>query len=318
MELDRLAEMQGHNLLSSLCGLMYLPITIRGVLISALLDSGACNNFISERLAQELKLTTRPLRKTFVVRSASGANLEIRFFVHAKLCFGQFTLNLALRVAKMAPTLILGMPFLLGFNPIIDWQKLEISLRIRGRLYTVKADAGPYTGLSQANLSSSYLAPIQESPAEQMGIELLLCNIADLVPEDELFLVQLKPMEELDVKQTIAPELNYVLAKFRDVFDTPPPGLPPYMGLYHYIRLFPGAQPPTHRLYRMSPAEEAELHTQLQKYLSQGFIEKAQSPFGAGVLFAKKKDGSFRLCVDYRALNRLTIKDRYPMPRIVC
>ena len=162
------------------------------------------------------------------------------------------------------------------------------------------------------------MAPIQESPAEQMGIELLLCNIADLVPEDELFLVQLKPMEELDVKQTIAPELNYVLAKFRDVFDTPPPGLPPYMGLYHYIRLFPGAQPPTHRLYRMSPAEEAELQTQLQKYLSQGFIEKAQSPFGAGVLVAKKKDGSFRLCVDYRALNRLTIKDRYPMPRIVC
>ena len=66
----------------------------------------------------------------------------------------------------------------------------------------------------------------------------------------------------------------------------------------------------------MSPLEEEELKRQMQKYLEAGWIEKAQSPFGAGVLFAKKKDGSFRLCIDYRSLNKLTIKDKYPLPRI--
>lgn len=66
----------------------------------------------------------------------------------------------------------------------------------------------------------------------------------------------------------------------------------------------------------MSPAEDTELKTQLEAYLAAGQIEPAQSPFGAGVLFARKKDGSQRLCIDYRGLNVITVKDKYPLPRI--
>ena len=66
----------------------------------------------------------------------------------------------------------------------------------------------------------------------------------------------------------------------------------------------------------MSPTEEAELKKQLDAYLAAGQIEPARSPFGAGVLFAKKKDGTQRLCIDYRALNKITQKDKYPLPRI--
>ena len=66
----------------------------------------------------------------------------------------------------------------------------------------------------------------------------------------------------------------------------------------------------------MAPAEDAELKKQLDAYLAAGQIEPAQSPFGAGVLFARKKDGSLRLCIDYRALNAITVKDKYPLPRI--
>ena len=69
-------------------------------------------------------------------------------------------------------------------------------------------------------------------------------------------------------------------------------------------------------MYRMAPLEEKESWTQLQAYLKDGKIEPAQSPFGAGVLFARKKDGTLRLCIDYRGLNSITIKDRYPIPRI--
>ena len=66
----------------------------------------------------------------------------------------------------------------------------------------------------------------------------------------------------------------------------------------------------------MSPPEEQELKKQLDAYISAGQIEPARSPFGAGVLLAKKKDGSQRLCIDYRALNKITQKDKYPLPRI--
>ena len=76
------------------------------------------------------------------------------------------------------------------------------------------------------------------------------------------------------------------------------------------------AKPPAHRVYRLYPAEEIELKRQLEAYLQAGQIEPSRSLFGAGVLFARKKDGSLRLCIDYRALNNITLKDKYLLTRI--
>ena len=108
-----------------------------------------------------------------------------------------------------------------------------------------------------------------------------------------------------------------LLVEFSDVFPAKLPlGLPVTRPTDHRIDLVPEARPPSHRLYRMSPSEEMELKLQLETYQAAGFIEPARSAYGAGVLFARKKDGALRLCVDYRALNKLTIPDKYPMPRI--
>ena len=68
--------------------------------------------------------------------------------------------------------------------------------------------------------------------------------------------------------------------------------------------------------YRMAPAELSELKEQLHELLDKGFIRPSTSPWGAPVLFVKKKDGSLRLCIDYRQLNKVTIKNKYPLPRI--
>ena len=68
--------------------------------------------------------------------------------------------------------------------------------------------------------------------------------------------------------------------------------------------------------YRLAPAEMAELKRQFEELLGKGFIRPSTSPWGAPVLFVKKKDGSFRLCIDYRGLNKVTIKNKYPLPRI--
>jgi transposase InsO family protein len=112
-------------------------------------------------------------------------------------------------------------------------------------------------------------------------------------------------------------EIKGLVEEFGDVFpDKMPPGLPPDRGVTHKIELIPGATPPARSPYRMSDLELAELRTQLRELVDQGYIRPSSSPFAAPVLFVKKKTGELRMCVDYRALNDITIKNRYPLPRI--
>lgn len=69
-------------------------------------------------------------------------------------------------------------------------------------------------------------------------------------------------------------------------------------------------------MYRLTTEEEAEVRRQITELLAKGFIEPSSSPYGAPVLFVQKKDGTLRMCIDYRALNKITVKDRYPLPNI--
>ncbi|GJZ24389.1 putative nucleotidyltransferase, ribonuclease H [Tanacetum coccineum] len=94
------------------------------------------------------------------------------------------------------------------------------------------------------------------------------------------------------------------------------PGLPPTRQVEFQIDLVPGAAPVARAPYRLAPSEMKELSEQLQELSDKGFIRPSSSPWGAPVLFVKKKDGSFWMCIDYRELNKLTVKNRYPLPRI--
>ncbi|GKF37163.1 hypothetical protein Tco_0113921 [Tanacetum coccineum] len=107
-----------------------------------------------------------------------------------------------------------------------------------------------------------------------------------------------------------------VVREFLEVFPKNLPGLPPVRQVEFQIDLIPGATPVAHAPYRLAPSEMQELSNQLQELSEQGFIQPSTSPWGAPVLFVKKKDGSFRMCINYRDLNKLTVKNRYPLPRI--
>ncbi|RVW21226.1 Transposon Tf2-2 polyprotein [Vitis vinifera] len=93
-----------------------------------------------------------------------------------------------------------------------------------------------------------------------------------------------------------------------------PKELPPRRPIDHKIELLPGTKAPAQAPYRMSPAELLELRKQLKELLDAGLIQPSRAPYGAPVLFQKKHDGSLRMCVDYRALNKVTIKNKYPIP----
>ena len=103
---------------------------------------------------------------------------------------------------------------------------------------------------------------------------------------------------------------------FTDVFPNEVSGLPPKKEVEFVIDLVPGTAPISKAPYRMAPTELKELKVQLQELLDKGFIRPSFSPWGAPVLFVKNKDGTMRLCIDYRELNKVTIKNKYPLPRI--
>ncbi|GKG07569.1 hypothetical protein Tco_0330538 [Tanacetum coccineum] len=107
-----------------------------------------------------------------------------------------------------------------------------------------------------------------------------------------------------------------VVRDFPEVFPNDLYGLPPIRETEFRIELIPGATPVAKSPYRLEPTELEELSGQLKELQDKGFIRPSLSPWGAPVLFVKKNDGSFRICIDYKELNKLTVKNRYPLPRI--
>ncbi|GJU21126.1 putative nucleotidyltransferase, ribonuclease H [Tanacetum coccineum] len=128
----------------------------------------------------------------------------------------------------------------------------------------------------------------------------------------ELFLAQVTEQESKEKRL----EDVLVIQDFPEVFPDELPRLPPPRQVEFRIDIIPGVAPVAHAPYRLAPSEMKELSKQLQELSEKGFIRPSSSPWGAPVLFVKKKDGSFRMCIDYRELNKLTIKNRYPLPRI--
>ena len=117
-------------------------------------------------------------------------------------------------------------------------------------------------------------------------------------------------------KEGIMVDEILVVREFPNVFPNDIARLPPEREVEFTIDLIPGIEPISIPPYRMAPTELREFKAQLEEFLSKGFIRSSISPWGAPVLFVKKKDGSLRLCIDYRKLNRVTIRNQYPLPRI--
>ena len=120
-----------------------------------------------------------------------------------------------------------------------------------------------------------------------------------------------------DIRPDVRGKLKELVDEFKDVFpNTLPKGRPPKRDIVHEIRTEEGAKPPSRPPYRLGPAEQDEMEEQVKDLLAQGFIQPSASPYGAPILFVPKKDGRWRMCIDYRALNKQTVKDQFPLPRI--
>ncbi|KAH9801810.1 hypothetical protein KPL71_001167 [Citrus sinensis] len=148
--------------------------------------------------------------------------------------------------------------------------------------------------------------------------ELLDCGLVVRTPTGESLLaesVYRDCMIDTEARELKLEDIA-VVKEFPDVFPDELPRMPPNKEVEFSIDLVPGTSPISMAPYRMAPAELKELKVQLQELVERGFIRPSVSPWGAPVLFVKKKDGTFRLCINYRQLNKVTIRNKYPLPHI--
>jgi hypothetical protein len=120
----------------------------------------------------------------------------------------------------------------------------------------------------------------------------------------------------IDSKESDSLDIIKVVSEFPDVFPKDLPGMPPERKVEFAIELLPGTAPISKRAYRVSGPELVELKKQIDELSEKGYIRPSTSPWAAPILFVEKKDGTRRMCIDYRALNEVTIKNKYHLPRI--
>ena len=149
---------------------------------------------------------------------------------------------------------------------------------------------------------------------------------------DQVFAVHLQPVadahinaahaepvsvDQLELSAGLSEQVHCIVEEYKDVFPSElPAGLPPDRPVAHAITLKSGAEPPAQKLYRLSWKERQELEHQLRELLAKGWIQPSTSPYGSPILFVHKKDGGSRMCVDYRAVNKQTVRNNTPLPRI--
>jgi len=185
---------------------------------------------------------------------------------------------------------ILGMDWFYHYRVHLDCHRGRVSFeRPEGRLV--------YQGVRPTS-GSLLISTVQAEKMIEKGCETYLVTIS--MPES--------------VGQVVVSDIR-VVEEFEDVFQSLQ-RLPPSRSDSFTIELEPGTAPLSKAPYMMAPAKMAELKKQLEDLLGKGFIRPSTSPWGTPVLFVKKKDGSFRLCIDYQGLNRATVKNNYSLPRI--
>jgi hypothetical protein len=130
-------------------------------------------------------------------------------------------------------------------------------------------------------------------------------------------LIELWPIEDDTIPPVAPPSFPEAVQKLLQQFDQlfqEPSSLPPHRDCDHHIPLLPGAKPVNVKPYRYSPQQKTEIEKQVQDMLAAGLIQHSTSPFASPVILVKKKDGTWRFCIDYRGLNNITVKNKYPMP----
>nr|KYP37665.1 Transposon Ty3-I Gag-Pol polyprotein [Cajanus cajan] len=264
--------------------------SIQGVSIQILLDSGSYDNFLQPQLANYLKLPVEPI-SSFQVMVGNGNSLTVEGLIQElKVSVQGHTLTLPVYLLPVSGAdLVLGASWLATLGPhISDYSALTLKFYLNGEFITLHGD------------NSKLPTPAQFHHIRRMS-------------------------------HTHAIAESRILHNYRSVFDKPS-GLPPDRSHNHQIPLLPdtnlvkvrpyqipllpGTNPVKVRPYRYPHSQKEQIENMVAEMLKDGIISPSNSPFSSPILLVKKKDGTWRFCIDYRALNTITVKDHFPIPTV--
>ncbi|KAF5801008.1 putative nucleotidyltransferase, Ribonuclease H [Helianthus annuus] len=265
---------------------------VNNIFARVLFDSGADKSFVDQKFCQLLNMPIKTLDVKYEVELADGTIETVSTVLEGcEMSIRNHSFPLSLLPFKLAGfDIVLGMDWLSRNQAQIICSKRHIVLKTQsGESLTIRGDT--HYGLPED------VSMLKASRCLNRGCVIYMAQVIIEEPKPKI--------EDLPV-----------ISEYPEVFPEELPGLPPDRQVEFRIDIIPGAAPIARAPYRLAPTEMNELRTQLDELLAKGFIRPSSSPWGAPVLFVKKKDGSMRLCIDYRELNKVTIKNRYPLPRI--
>ncbi|GJW36047.1 reverse transcriptase domain-containing protein [Tanacetum coccineum] len=267
---------------------------------SILFDTGADRSFISTAFSSLIDIIPTTLDHGYDVELADGRIIWVNTLIRGcTLNFLNHPFNIDLMPVEMGSfDVIIGMDWLAKYHAVIVCDEKLVRVPFGDKILIFHGDGSNNGHESRLNIISC--TKTQKYLLE--GCPIFLAQVTMKKAEDKS---KEKQLEEVPIVQD-----------FPEVFPEDLPGIPPTRQVEFQIDLIPGAAPVARAPYRLAPSEMKELSDQLKELSDKGFIRPSSSPWGAPVLFVKKKDGSFRMCIDYRELNKLMVKNRYPLPRI--
>jgi hypothetical protein len=314
--------------------------TIAGYPARIAADSQASHTFFDASWVQRAGIAVTPASQT-VMLADGKTELQVIGKCTVRLCIGALhdrVSGLVLKSLTSCHDVILGDDYLDARKCVLDYGNRSMVVSKGQRTISVRAATLAQPVNTSTDTYADAYAAVPPSPLLVLSAAQARRVLRKHSDEALMVVVRAQPPEDpLTEHDTVGDglagrqwaasigngpcckvKLQTLLTRFQHLSPDQLPSVADRPGLptVHAIPLVPGAQPPAPRMYRLSPRERAELEKQIAAMLKADMIQPSSSPFGAPMLFVPKKDGSLRGVIDYRALNKITVKDKYPLPRI--
>ncbi|GKC62242.1 putative reverse transcriptase domain-containing protein [Tanacetum coccineum] len=267
---------------------------------SVLFNTGADISFVSTAFSSQIDITPTALDHYYDIELADERIIRLNTILRGcTLNFLNYPFNIDLMPVELGSLdFIIGIDWLAKYQAVIVCAEKIIRIPWGNETLIIRGDRSNQGNGTRLNIISC--TKMQKYMLK--GCPIFLAHVTTKEIKDKS---EKKRLEDVPIVQN-----------FPEVFPEDLLGLLPTRQVEFQIDLIPGDAPVARAPYRLAPSEMKELSEQLKELSDKGFIRPSSSPWGAPVLFVKKKDGSFRMCIDYRELNKLTVKNRYPLPRI--
>ncbi|KAL4279036.1 hypothetical protein GQ457_03G017300 [Hibiscus cannabinus] len=298
------------------------------VVCFVIIDGGSCTNVASTLMVQKLGLETTKHPHPYKLQWLNdGGELKVTKQVLIPFSIGSYKDEVLCDVVPMHAThMLLGRPWQFDRKVMHDGYSNRYSFTYDGKKHTLAPLSPQQVHDGQVHLKKSF-EEFKEKEQKTVKIEKLSRKMSvrmseirkGLLARQTLLVLLYKDnfLNTNELDSTLPSSITSILHDFKDIFpEEIPGGLPPIRGIEHQIDFVPGAALPNRPAYRSNPEETKELQCQVHELMEKGYIRESLSPCSVPVLLVPKKNGSWRMCVDCRAINQITIKYRHPIPRL--